>query len=244
MKKTLKSKLKLQNGVSLIIPALNEEKTIKEVLERCAKQPSVSQLIVINDGSTDETKSILNNISKKYKKSESPLLTIIHHSKNQGKGAAIKNGLKQAKGKYIMVQDADLEYFPEEIQNLFEKAEKSKDGIIFGSRAKSRKKSYFLAILGNIYLSTMFNILFGFRLADSYTCYKLMPNKVWQELDLQLTGFEIDAELIAKLGIKKYQIIEIPISYNPRKYSEGKKINWKDLIKASFTAFRIRFYKI
>lgn len=246
MKDLFKKKLSINEGVSLLIPALNEEKTIEEVVERCAQQPIVTQLIIINDGSTDNTKGVLEKIEKRFKPGDQKSgvkITVIHHSKNQGKGAAIKNGLSKALGKYIMVQDADLEYFPEEIQKLFQKAEHNKDGIVFGSRAKSRKKSYFLAILGNIYLSTMFNLLFGFRLDDSYTCYKLMPRKVWQRLNLQLTGFEIDAELIAKLGMLGYKIEETPISYNPRKYSQGKKIKWTDLLKATSAALKIRFLK-
>src|SRR3989344_64665 len=226
-------------GVSLIIPALNEEKTIEQVIRRCLKQQVVTQLVIINDGSTDGTKAILDKLGEEFNRHRQEL-TIIHHPKNQGKGAAIKNGLAKVSGKYVMVQDADLEYSPEEIINLFNEAEKTKDGIVFGSRAKSRKKSYFLAILGNIYLSLMFNVLFGFRLADAYTCYKLMPNKVWQKLNLKKSGFEIDAELIAKLGMMGYKIKEIPISYNPRKYKEGKKIKWIDLLKATRAALDIR----
>lgn len=239
---------RIEDGLSLIIPVLNEEKTLETIIKRSYNQPIVKQLIIINDGSIDQTKSILNKISKLYPSSETiarkrkkPLVTIVHHKKNLGKGMAIKTGLSKILGKYVMVQDADLEYHPEEIINLFEKAEKSKDGIVFGNRSHNKQKSYLLAQFGNWYLNLLFYILYGIKLEDSYTCYKLMPKKIWQELNLRSSGFEIDAELVSKLGIKGYKIIEIPISYNPRKYSEGKKIRWIDVIKATIVALKIRF---
>lgn len=235
------SEISLNKGVSLIIPVMNEEKTLKYIIALCSKQKVVKQLVVVNDGSTDNTKRILNNILKtNLSKRSSLALTVIHHKRNLGKGAAIKTGLKKVKGKYVMVQDADTEYSPEEIKFLYKQAEESKEGIVFGSRSMYKRKGYLLAQVGNWYLNTMFNFLFGFHLTDSYTCYKLMPRKIWQELELESNGFEIDAELLAKLGITKHHIIEVPISYNPRKYSEGKKIKWVDLIKATSAAFKVR----
>lgn len=226
-------------GVTLIIPVFNEERTLKEIIKRCSLQKIVTQLIIVNDGSTDKTKKILDNLKLK-KTIGKPLLTIIHHSKNLGKGSAIKTGINNALGEYVMVQDADLEYSPEEIDNLYNMAEKSKYGIVFGNRTTHRNKGYLLAQLGNWYLNKMFNVLFDYKLMDSYTCYKLMKRQIWNELDLKSNGFEIDSELVAKLGVKKYKIIELPISYNPRKYSEGKKINWLDLIKATLIALNVR----
>lgn len=226
-------------GVTLIIPVFNEEKTLNKIIQRCSKQKIVKQLVIINDGSTDRTKQILNKISKAPDKET--LITVIHHKHNIGKGAAIKTGLKNVLGKYVMVQDADLEYAPEEIINLFKRAQVSADGIVFGTRTRGKNKGYLLAQLGNWYLNTMFNILFGYKLTDSYTCYKLIPKKIWLESALESEGFEIDSELVAKMGVKKYKIAEVPISYNPRKYSEGKKINWWDLVKATLVALDVRF---
>lgn len=230
---------KFKGEVSLVIPVLNEEKTLTTIVKRCSDQKIIGQLVIVNDGSTDRTKQILSRISKSSGKV--PLITIIHHKQNMGKGAAIKTGLQNVLGKYVMVQDADLEYAPEEIINLFNEAQKSRDGIVFGTRTRGKNKGYLLAQLGNWYLNTMFNILFGYKLTDSYTCYKLIPKKIWQEAALESEGFEIDSELVAKLGVKKYKIAEIPISYNPRKYSEGKKINWWDLVKATLVALEVRF---
>ncbi len=230
--------IKVQNGVSLIIPVLNEEKTLAEIINKCSKQPVVKQLVVVNDGSTDRTRSILDKISKKN--SRNPLITVLHHESNLGKGAAIKTGLARVLNKYVMVQDADLEYSPDEIKYLFNEAERTEGGIVFGTRSHHRKKGYLLAQLGNWYLNVMFNFLFGYHLTDSYTCYKLIPKDIWKEIDLKSNGFEIDAELIAKLGMKNYKIGEVPITYFPRKYSEGKKINWLDLFKATGAAIRVR----
>lgn len=229
-------------GVSLIIPVLNEEKTLETIVERCAKQKVLKQLVIVDDGSTDKSRQVLEKIKKRSLKKKDKLITVIHHKTNLGKGAAIKTGLLNVLGEYAMVQDADLEYYPEEIVNLYNRAVKSKDGIVFGTRTRGKNKGYLLAQLGNWYLNTMFNLLFRLNLTDSYTCYKLMPSKVWQELNLKSNGFEIDSELVARLGVRKYKIVEVPISYNPRKYSEGKKIKWVDLIKATIAALKVRFF--
>lgn len=242
MNKTIRTSLKVEEGVSLIIPVFNEEKTISTIVEKCSNQSVVKQLVIVNDGSKDNTRDILNkiaNVSRKY--TGGTLITIIHHPANLGKGAAIKTGLTRVLGKYVMVQDADLEYSPDEIKYLFNEAEKIKNGIVFGTRSHHKKKGYLLAQLGNWYLNIMFNLLFGYNLTDSYTCYKLIPRMIWQKMNLQSNGFEIDSELIAKLGIRGYKIKEIPITYFPRKYSEGKKIKWLDLFKATGTAIKVRF---
>lgn len=231
----------MKNGVSLIIPVFNEEKTLSIIITKCVDQSVVKQLIIINDGSTDNTKKILDDLNRNNKANK-PLITILHHHHNLGKGAAIKTGLTKAISKYVMVQDADLEYSPDEIKFLFEEAERRKGALVFGTRSFHRKKGYILAQLGNWYLNVMFNLLFGFHFTDSYTCYKLIPWVVWQKMKLESNGFEIDAELIAKLGLNRYKIIEIPISYFPRKYSEGKKINWIDLFKATWVTLKIRLW--
>lgn len=230
----------MKNGVSLIIPVLNEEKTLATIIAKCSAQPVVRQLVVVNDGSTDDTRSILNKISKVSH--TKPLITVLHHKTNLGKGAAIKTGLTKVLGKYVMVQDADLEYSPDEIKSLFDEAERHNGGIVFGTRSHHKKKGYILAQLGNWYLNVMFNLLFRYHLTDSYTCYKLIPRTIWQRMNLKSSGFEIDSELIAKLGMHGYEISEVPITYFPRKYSEGKKIKWQDLFKATWIALKIRFF--
>ena len=238
MKNKQRHHLQVEEDVSLIIPVLNEEKTLTTIIDKCFTQPVIKQLVIVNDGSTDNTRSILNKIAEKN--NTSPLITILHHERNLGKGAAIKTGLTKVLGKYVMVQDADLEYSPDEIKYLFNEAEKINNGIVFGTRSHHKKKGYLLAQLGNWYLNIMFNLLFGYNLTDSYTCYKLIPRTIWQKMNLKSNGFEIDAELLSKLGVNGYQIQEIPISYFPRKYSEGKKIKWFDLFKATWIAIKVR----
>ena len=229
--------IKMKDGISLIIPVLNEEKTLATIIEKCSTQPVVKQLVIVNDGSTDNTRNILDRIGKKN--NTEVFITVLHHEQNMGKGAAIKTGLTRVLGKYVMVQDADLEYSPDEIKFLFNEAEKTKNGIVFGTRSHHKKRGYLLAQLGIWYLNVMFNLLFRLNLTDSYTCYKLMPKLVWRKLNLKSNGFEIDSELLAKLGINGFKIKEIPISYFPRKYSEGKKIKWLDLIKATAVAIKV-----
>lgn len=234
----------MKDGVSLIIPVLNEERTLSTIIDRCSAQPVVKQLVIVNDGSTDNTRSILSGVNRRTIFRAKPLITVLHHDRNMGKGAAIKTGLMKVSGKYVMVQDADLEYSPDEINNLFNEAERIGNGIVFGTRSHHKKKGYILAQIGNWYLNVMFNFLFGYNFTDSYTCYKLLPRTIWQKMNLESNGFEIDSELIAKLGINGYKITEIPISYFPRKYSEGKKIEWIDLFKATWIALKIRFQNL
>lgn len=235
----MKNDLKQIDGVSLIIPILNEEKTLTTIISKCSKQKIVNQLVIVNDGSTDNTKDILDKLSSK-RTNNKLLITVVHHPNNLGKGAAIKTGLTKVLGRYVMVQDADLEYSPDEIKYLFIEAEKD-NGIVFGTRSHYKKRGYLLAQLGNWYLNVMFNLLFGYHLTDSYTCYKLIPKTIWKKMNLVSNGFEIDAELISKLGINGYKIKEVPISYFPRKYSEGKKIKWFDLLKATGITIKVRF---
>lgn len=233
---------KMLRKVSLIIPVLNEENTVKRIIKECSSQKVIKQLVIVNDGSTDNTKNILEEIQKKEKsKGKKLTLTIFHHPHNKGKGAAIKTGLSKTVGEFVMVQDADLEYSPKDIPKLLKEAIKVESGIVFGTRSRGKKKGYLLARLGNLYLNIMFRIFFGLNLSDSYTCYKLMPRKVWIELGLKSSGFEIDSELVSKLGLKGYKVYEVPISYFPRKYHEGKKIRWLDLIKATLIALKLRF---
>lgn len=239
MKYRKKNSLEIKDGVSLIIPVFNEEKTLVTIIEKCSNEPVIKQLVIVNDGSTDNTRNILDKVSKESS-FQKPLITVLHHEQNMGKGAAIKTGLTRVLGKYVMVQDADLEYSPDEIKYLYNEAEKTKNGIVFGTRSHHKKKGYLLAQLGNWYLNLMFNLLFGYKLTDSYTCYKLIPRTIWQKMNLKSNGFEIDAELLAKLGVNGYQIQEVPISYFPRKYSEGKKIKWFDLFKATWAAIKVR----
>ena len=217
--------------LSILIPVLNEEKTIKKVIERVLLQKSVFEIIVIDDGSTDDTLKKLNNI-------KNPKLKILKHQKNLGKGAAIQTALKKVIGDYILTQDGDLEYNPDEYIKLIKKASPSK--AVYGSRIKGNNPhAYTRTYLGNTFITALANFLFGTNLTDSYTCYKLIPTKLARNLYLKSSGFEIEAEITGKLAKGKTDIIEVPISFSPRKYEEGKKIKFKDAILGTLTYLKI-----
>lgn len=213
--------------ISIIIPVLNEEKSIKEVVTKVLAQKSVGEIIIVNDGSTDSTPEIIEKLKNKKVK-------VLNHSTNQGKGKAIRTGLNAVTMEYLLIQDADLEYNPNEYVNLIKKVDKNT--VVYGSRLKKDNKyAYNRTYLGNVVLTKLSNFLYGINLTDSYTCYKLIPTKVMKNLNLYSNGFEIEAEITAKLAKHKVKIIEVPISYIPRKYEDGKKIKALDAIKGIIT---------
>lgn len=216
--------------LSIIIPTYNEGGTITEILERIsdARLPSdwKKEIIIIDDGSRQPLKL------KNHK--------IIRHEKNQGKGAAIKTALKYAEGDYILTQDADLEYDPSDYKKLLQAID-YKTPVVYGSRnIGSTNKGYLHYVLGAKILTSFINVLFGSKLTDSYTCYKLIPSSLIKSLDIKSNGFEIEAEITAKILKKKFPIKEVAISYNPRKFKEGKKIRFKDGLKGLWTILKYR----
>ncbi len=219
--------------LSVLVPAYNEAATIVRVMDALTLALPTAEIIYIDDGSKDDTLSLL----KAHARPQDIVLT----KENGGKGSAIRLGLTRATGTYCVIQDADLEYDPREILTLLALSEKSPDHIVFGSRfLKPNPNIYPLFLLGNKVLTAIVNILFCSRLTDSYTCYKLLPTHLMRQFPLKARGFELEAELTAfplKLGKK---IIECPISYHPRTFEEGKKINWKDAVRGIMTLISIR----
>jgi len=211
--------------LSVIIPAFNEENTIRETIEKVQKIPIDKEIIIIDDGSTNGT-----------------LLRVISFAKNKGKGEAIKEGFKNAKGDYAIIQDADLEYNPEEYLKLLQPILDGKVDVVFGSRLlRNNPKGDWFAWLGRISLSWITNFLYGSKLTDIYTCYKLFPRAFIQSLNLVSTGFEIEAELTAKTLLAGKRIMEVPISYNPRTRADGKKICWIDWIKGIKMLLKLKY---
>ena len=183
----------------------------------------------------DNLKLGVKGLSKTNKK-----IKLLRHKKNLGKGAAVINGLKKVSSDYLLIQDADLEYNPDEYIKLVSKV--SADTVVYGSRMiKKNTHAYERTYIGNLVLTYICNFLFGTKLTDSYTCYKLLPTKIAKKLNLKSQGFELEAEITAKLAKKKINIFEVPISYSPRKYEEGKKIKALDALKGVFTLLRIKF---
>lgn len=226
--------------LSIIIPVYNEEKTIPELLRRvfAASSPGwEKQVIVVNDGSTDGTKEILQHLQTQYS------FKLITHEKNLGKGTAVRAGLTQTTGDDVLIQDADLEYNPADYTVLLS-ALTPEVGAVFGSRMhQGTKQGYLHYILGAKILNKAINILYGSNITDAYTCYKLIRTPILQKLDLESKGFEIEAEIICKLLINKVGIVEIPISYHPRSFAQGKKIRSKDGLIGLKTALKYFFHR-
>lgn len=230
--------------LSIIVPVFNEEKTILNVISNLEKLviPSVTkEIIVVDDGSTDSTKEKL-KLRKK--------INVYFHNKNKGKGAAVKTGISNSSGDYIIIQDADLEYNPKYIQFLLKPILDKKTQVVYGTRLKrmpnlkgEEKTLQFLThYLGNRFLSFITSLLYGQWITDMETGYKLFPKEALSGVKLNARGFELEPEITAKLMKKGYKIFEVPIKVKPRGYDEGKKINTlRDGFKAFFYLFKYRF---
>jgi len=237
--------------ISVVIPNYNEEKTISILIDR-VKKVDLSDLnvkkeiIVIDDGSTDNSKKIIRQI-KGIKR--------LYHKKNLGKGAAIKTGIKHATGDIIIIQDADLEYNPEEYPKLISPILRGSTNVVYGSRynTPSQKKriinilkslhkgQYILGYMGSRFLTKLANVLYGLQITDEATGYKVFKSSILKAIPLRCTGFEFCPEITAKIAKRGFKIIEVPISYSPRKYNEGKKINWKHGFQAIWILIKYRF---
>lgn len=220
-------------SLSVIVPVYNEEKTVAAVLEKLLQQKVVSEIIVVNDGSTDHSERQIKKISHKkvkyFKKS------------NGGKGSAIRFGLKHVTGQYVLIQDADLEYDPEDIPDLIEPIQKQKAEIVYGSRFLGPHLNLlFWHRVGNGLLNFTVNILYNTTLSDMETCYKLMPTAVMKSLHIESNNFDIEPEITCKLLRKGHRIYEVPISYVGRDFAAGKKITWRDGISAFRVVIALR----
>jgi glycosyltransferase involved in cell wall biosynthesis len=220
--------------ISVIVPVYNEERTVKKVLQELLKIPSVAQIIVVNDGSTDRS-------AKQIKSVKSPKIQYLEQV-NTGKGRAVLNGLKKVKEKYLLIQDADLEYHPQDIPLLIEPIlRREAVQVVFGSRFLGPHSNLlYWHMVGNKFLNFLVNILYDTTLSDLETCYKLLPTSLLRELDLKSTGFEIETEITCKVLKQGIRIFEVPISYVGRDFTEGKKITWKDGVKAIWSIVKYR----
>jgi len=220
--------------LSIIVPVYNEAKTIKEILEKVSLINMDKEVIVVDDGSSDGTDRLLKNINL-------PGLKIIYHSSNRGKGAAFLTGLTNSSGEYIIIQDADLEYDPNEYIKLMEEMLKGGADLVLGARFTKGYHGLLIPRLGNRFLTGLINFLFGANLNDFLTCYKLMRKTTIDSLHLKSNYFDIDTEIISKALKHRLRIKEVPISYNPRSYKEGKKIRWTDGAWAIIYILKYRF---
>ncbi len=221
--------------LSVIIPVYNESGTISQIIDKISGLSIDKEIIVVDDGSTDGTDKILRPLAHAN-------LKIIHHARNRGKGAAILTGLTHASGDFVIIQDADLEYDPNDYFKLLETIKKTNADIVLGVRFTKEYKGMFIHRLGNRFLTGLLNLLFGVKLNDCFSCYKLLRREALIALGLKSQGFDIEVEILARAINKKLRIEETPVSYLPRSYSQGKKIRCADGLKAALKIIKYRFF--
>ena len=222
--------------LSIIIPAYNEEKNIKTVIEKVnsVNLDSIKkEIIVVDDFSTDGTRESLKKIKN---------IKVFYHKKNMGKGSAVRTGLKHATGDIIIIQDADLEYDPNDYPKLINPILNGKTKVVFGSRfLKKHNARYKFYYLGNRFLSIITTLLYFRKISDMETCYKAFRTDVIKNIRLRAKRFDIEPEITAKIIKQGYKILEVPIWYKCRSFNEGKKISWKDGVKAIYYLVKYRF---
>lgn len=234
--------------LSVIVPAYNEERTIETILNTLSSVQLIAhitmEIIVVNDCSKDNTAAILQSFIQSH-----PQLDIkaFHHSVNKGKGAALHTGIKEATGDFIIVQDADLEYDPNEFNILLKPIVDDRADVVYGSRfmgGNPHRILFFWHSLGNQFLTFISNMFSNLNLTDMETCYKLMRAEIIKGIPLKENRFGFEPELTQKLAkIKNIRIYEVGISYYGRTYAEGKKINWKDGVRALYCIVRYGLFK-
>lgn len=234
------------NKLSIVIPAYNEGKTIHLILDRIAEvrmQNNIEkEVIIVNDCSTDDTEEAI----KRYSQSGKLNITYYKHDINQGKGAAIHTGIKKATGDYVLIQDADLEYDPDEYNDLIKPILRGGADVVFGSRfigGNPHRILFFWHSIGNIFLTHLSNMFTNLNLTDMETCYKMFRRDIIQGIDLKEKRFGFEPEVTAKVSrLKDIRIYEVGISYYGRTYAEGKKIGWRDGFRAIYCILKYNLF--
>jgi len=230
---------KINMKLSIIIPVYNESKTLKEILKRVESvdlRPIEKEIIIVDDFSTDGSKEILKELEKDGK------YVILYHERNIGKGGAIKTALNEVTGDVVVIQDADLEYDPEDYKKLIKPILEGKAKVVYGSRfTGERKNMFYHHWIGNKFLTFVTDILYNTTLSDMETCYKMWKTEIIKSIDIKSNKFNFEPEVTAKVLKKRIRIYEVPISYAGREYEEGKKISWKDGISALWCLIKYRF---
>ena len=225
--------------LSVVIPVYNEVETIKEIISRVQAVDLEKEVIIVDDGSTDGTREQLQEISRAQKN-----VRVFYHDRNQGKGAALRTGFEVTTGDIGIIQDADLEYDPREYPVLLEPILDGRADIVYGSRflGGPHRVLFFWHYLGNKFLTLLSNTLTNLNLTDMETCYKVFRREVLNDIQLKSNRFGFEPEFTAKIAKKGFRIYETSISYSGRTYAEGKKIGWKDGVKAIFAIIWFRFF--
>jgi glycosyltransferase involved in cell wall biosynthesis len=219
--------------LSVIVPVFNEKATVLPLLEKVLAVPIDKEVVIVDDGSTDGTREILRAF-------QHPDVRIVFHEKNQGKGAAIRTAVREVRGDITLIQDADLEYSPDEYTRLLKPIEEGVADVVYGSRflGGERRALLFTHAIGNKFLTFLSNAFTNLNLTDMETCYKVFRTEILKSITIKSNRFNFEPEITAKIAKRRARVVEIPISYWGRDYSEGKKIGWKDGVSALVTIVR------
>jgi glycosyltransferase involved in cell wall biosynthesis len=242
--------------LSVIIPAYNEKKFIAELLRRVGDSPLADYMVIIDDASTDGTRQFLEDLQRRQANGERSLeledggqlridrMQFLFQDHNQGKGAALRRGFKEATGDILLVQDADLEYDPKEYPKLLEPILDGRADVVYGSRflGGPQRVHLFWHYVGNKFLTLFSNMVTNLNLTDMETCYKVLRREVIKDMKLQSNRFGFEPEITARIAKGKWRVYEVPISYSGRSYDEGKKITWRDGFVALYSIVRFSFF--
>ena len=226
--------------LSVIIPVYNELDTLREILKRIdVAAPTEKEIILVDDFSTDGTRELLSSIEKEYKFD----VQVLYHEKNQGKGAALRTGIAAATGEFVIIQDADLEYDPNEYASLLRPLIAGETDVVYGSRFTDKSRGRFTSLQnhwGNKLMTKLSNLFTGLGLSDMETCYKVFRREIIQPITIEENRFGFEPEVTAKIAAIGCRVRELPISYDPRSYAEGKKIGWVDACRAVWCILKYR----
>jgi len=223
--------------LSVVVPVYDEIRNIEEILKRVRRTKAASEIVVVDDGSTDGSREFLQGLDGKQR------LRVIFHPENRGKGAAVRSGIGAARGDVILIQDADLEYNPADYPTLLQPIKDGVADVVYGSRflGGPRRAVMFWHMIANQLLTFMTNILYNTILSDMETGYKVFRREVTDGMTLRARGFDFEPEFTAKILKRRYRIFEVPITFNPRDYTEGKKIKLRDAFIAVWTLLKYKF---
>ena len=225
----------MQPVLGVIVPAYNEERSVAQVIQRVLREPSVQQVVVVDDCSTDGT------LAAAQRFTSDPRVVVKHHDTNQGKGAAIRTGLEAITAPLVIIQDADMEYDPADYDKLISPILRGRADVVYGIRGFAGQSAYsYWFVVGNRLVTTATNILFNCYIQDMETGFKVMRTSLMRRLGLRGTRFDIEPEITGRILRLGYRIYEIPIEYAARTRAQGKKLTWLDGVKAIFVLFRIR----